>query len=154
MTTRLRMEPESYMKYGSAEDRLCIADLFSRYAWGMDRVDRTAFESIWTTDAVWTAEGVDIHCVGLAAIMAYFDATSATRVPVPGVGGCVRFCSTPIIDFSDADHAASRSELVAFRNTGTAVAPYSIGYYEDALVRVDGRWLIRHRTMVVNPPAA
>ncbi|MGY4099367.1 nuclear transport factor 2 family protein [Nocardia sp. R16R-3T] len=142
------------MTSGSPEDRLHITELFSNYAWGMDRVDRAAFESIWTTDAVWSAEGVNIHCEGLPAIMAYFDATSATRVPAPGTGSCVRFCSTPIIDFQDADHAACRSELVAFRNTGTAVVPYSIGYYEDELVRVDGRWRIRHRRMVVNPPAS
>lgn len=141
------------MESGTAEDRLAIAELFSKYAWGMDRVDRAAFASIWTQDAVWTAEGVDIHCEGFTAIMDYFDASSASRVPTPGVGSSVRFVSTPIIDFRGPDKASAKSELAAFKNTGSAIVTYSIGYYEDELVRESGGWCIRRRKMIVNPPA-
>lgn len=136
----------------TAEDKLAICELFSRYAWGMDRVDRNAFEGIWAPDAVWTAEGVSIHCEGLPAIMDYFDRTAVGRVATPGVGSSVRLFSTPIITSAGPDVATSKSELAAFKLTATAIVAYSVGYYEDKVVRVDGQWRIGVRKMIVNPP--
>lgn len=130
-------------------DRLEIAELFARYAWAMDRVDRDMFLGVWTDDAEWIADGAPIRCMGRDAISEYFDRTAATRASTPDPGSSVRLVGSPIITFDGPDAARVRSEMTAFTFTGSAVVPYSLGYYDDALVRESGRWLIRRRHMVV-----
>jgi len=137
-------------RVATTADRTEIAELFARYAWGMDMADVECFESVWTEDASWTSPpvGMDLH--GRNAIMEYFRGSLSRRVPLPDVGSQIRLPGTPIVDL-DGDEARSRCEFAAFVRTEAGITPYSVGHYVDQLRRVDGRWLLADRLMMVNP---
>lgn len=126
-------------------DTLEILDLFARYAWGMDARDEEAFASVWTTDALWTAS-TGTHCQGKQAILENFRKSKSTPLPEPG--SAVRLFGHPVISF-DGDRATATTEMVAFRFAAGAMAPYSVGYYDDALERTSEGWRLARRDMVV-----
>ncbi len=55
--------------------------------------------------------------------------------------------SNAVIDI-DGDHAAVRSYIQVFDQTGENPVMVFLGFYDDRLVKYEGRWLIRSRTLL------
>jgi hypothetical protein len=132
-------------------DRSAVLDVYSAYAWGMDAPDRELFGSVWTADAVWECEALQLDLHGRDEILAYFDKLPGRAPALPARFGSVRLAANPLIEL-DGDTARGRAEMAAFRFDGDdGVCTYSIGRYDDRLVRTEDGWRIAHREMVVTP---
>ncbi len=131
-------------------DRLDIAEVQTRYAIGMDRGDRGSFASAWTEDAVWVCAelGLDLH--GHAAIMEYYDRRPGSAPATPSPGGNVRLAGSPLIELA-GDRATAVAEFVAYRYTGSAIYPYTMGHYDDEFRRTPEGWRLSRRDMIVCP---
>lgn len=131
-------------------DRLDIAEVYARYAIGMDRGDRARFESAWTEDAVWVCAelGLDLH--GRAEIMAYYDRRPGAAPATPLPGGNVRLAAAPLVELA-GDQATAIAEFVAYRYTGESIYPYTMGHYADELRRTRAGWRLCRRDMVICP---
>lgn len=131
-------------------DRLDLLDVYARYAIGMDRGDRETFASAWSDDAVWICAELNQDLRGKEAILAFFDNGPGKASTLPDAGGNLRLCGNQLVEI-DGDTATGRAEFVAYRYTGAAVHPYTMGHYVDRFVRTPDGWRIAHREMVVTP---
>lgn len=141
------------MSTSSAIDRLDIAEVLTRYAIGMDRGERSVFESAWTEDAVWVCRELGLDLVGRAAIMDYYDRRPGSAPATPAPGGNIRLAGSPLV-IIDGDRATAVAEFVAYRFSGTAIYPYTMGHYDDELRRTPTGWALSARDMVICPVQA
>ena len=69
-----------------------------------------------------------------------------------GIGVRMRHYTTNLVVTGDGDRASARSYVLAFvGEPGTLQT--TTGRYEDALVKRDGRWLLRERRAVIEMPS-
>jgi uncharacterized protein (TIGR02246 family) len=115
-----------------------IANLLADYCWYVDRLDVDGVLGLFSEDATFDLGQGRVHSGrdGLRSLYARLDVYAATSHHV----------SSSRIDVS-GDEATARSGLYAYhvRHDGTVMSLW--GVYLDDLVRVDGRWLIRSRSL-------
>lgn len=139
-------------------DRAEIAELVVRYVTALDTLDADAYEGVFTEDAVFELPG-NIH-TGRAAIRKIVTDLQAARArneaagtPSPRLYHVMANSSIEILDATNAHHQAYAQTVRAAEN-GQFIVGF-MGRYEDVLVKVDGRWLIKSRKLVsFVPPAA
>ncbi|MGW1546864.1 nuclear transport factor 2 family protein [Streptomyces sp. NPDC002346] len=118
------------------------------YAHRIDHGRAVSVADLFTEDGAWRSPTID--AVGRDRLRAFFARRDALTDRV------TRHVVTNIaVDVLDADHARGRSVAVELRDDRSAdglavdTRPAIVGDYEDAFVRVDGRWLFRERRVVV-----
>jgi len=130
----------------SADDRFELQDLFAAYSWALDTGDAEAFVACFTPTAVVREEVFEDadtwegHA-GIRALALHF--MGSPRFP-----GRQHHVTMPQLFPRDAEHVDSRS--FAFVTECKGEPPMTLlfaGYYEDQIVRHEGRWLFSRRTI-------
>ena len=119
------------------QDKDEIRELLARYCFHLDVDEFDAMAALFTPDGIWdtafaTGRGRD----GIAA-----QARAIATGPRPRR---VHLTTNIVIELN-GDSASVRSNWLLFQNTPAGPAIGSGGAYDDQLVKVDGRWLFRHR---------
>src|SRR5688572_8928997 len=138
-------------------DRAEIEELVTRYVTALDTLDADAYEGVFTEDGEYDVTG-NIYR-GRAAIRKIVTDLQASRArndaagtPSPRLYHVMSNSSIEILDASNARHQ-SYAQTVRLADNGQFVAGF-MGRYEDVLVKVDGRWLIKSRKLVSFIPPA
>lgn len=139
-------------------DRAEIEELVARYVTALDTLDADAYEGVFTEDGEYDVTGRVYK--GRAAIRKIVTDLQASRArneaagaPSPQLYHVMSNSSIEIVDAANARHQ-SYAQTVRLADNGQFVAGF-MGRYEDVLVKVDGRWLIKSRKLVsFIPPAA
>jgi SnoaL-like domain len=133
-----------------ARDRAEIEDLQGRYLFALDWQDPELYASTFTEDGVLVWAGGTVN--GRAAIVKEMqqareaDARAhAADAPLPPFKR--RHYVSNLVLRVDGDRATARAFWFEFNNDGADRKPYvgAYGHYEDALRRVDGRWLFERK---------
>jgi uncharacterized protein (TIGR02246 family) len=120
-------------------DKEEIRELLARYCFALDADEFEAMAALFTPDGVWeTAFGTGTGRAGIVA-----QARSIAKGDRPRR---VHLTTNIVIEL-DGDTATARSNWVLFQNTPNGPAIGSGGAYFDRLVKVDGAWFFRHRTI-------
>jgi hypothetical protein len=118
----------------SLEDRSAITDLLSQYGLLLDRQQVDEWMALFDDDAVFEMEGRSPLTTAAERAELGRTAPSGTHLAAP-----------PVIRPGRAMDTAESEQTFMFRDaeTGRMLA----GWYEDVLVKVEGTWRFRHRTI-------
>ena len=138
-------------------DRAEIQELVTRYVTALDTLDADAYEGVFTEDGEYDVTGnVYRGRVAIRKIVTDLQASRARNdaagTPSPRLYHVMSNSSIEILDASNARHQ-SYAQTVRLADNGQFVAGFR-GRYEDLLVKVDGRWLIKSRKLVSFIPPA
>ena len=129
----------------TAEDRLDIIDLIARYAYTLDSGDLDGYVNNFAPDGVLFEQhkGRDQIRAYVASLM-----RQGRAGPLPNGDVAYRhFTGSPVIDGDgDGDRATVHSYLL-WVNMGTDQPVSSAGQYIDEVVKLDGRWFFKSRTL-------
>lgn len=138
-------------------DRAEIQELVVRYVTALDTLDADAYEGVFTEDGEYDVTG-NVY-KGRAAIRKIVTDLQASRarnqaagVQSPQLYHVMANSSIEILDAANARHQ-SYAQTVRLADNGQFVAGF-MGRYEDVLVKVGGRWLIKSRKLVSFIPPA
>jgi uncharacterized protein (TIGR02246 family) len=125
---------------GPLEDRVAIQELNGTYADGVVRFDADTWASVWADDADWDLMGHKTH--GKDAIVAFWSGA---------MGGleAVSFHCVPCMIEVTGDTATARVQTQEILKPKDSKARHVGGLYEDALAKVDGRWLFTSRSFKI-----
>ena len=140
----IRGESASFAKrLAEVEDHIAIERLLMEYGRTLDKHDFAAFSRLFAADGEWTGNvGTFKGPAGIQAAMEkYFK-------PTPGAAPFYHVLTNVIIDI-DGDHATASSKWTFIQFAGGHPQIGAVGYYDDTLVRENGRWRFLHR----NAPA-
>ncbi|HEY6815290.1 MAG TPA: nuclear transport factor 2 family protein [Croceibacterium sp.] len=131
-------------------DRVAIEDMVTRYYANFGKQDAAEdFGAFYTEDAVFDVNG--IVSTGREAIEKFY-ADSAQEADAPASQGTFHMMiSNPVIDV-DGDTATAEFMWTGVINTGIQEAPRLLeqGREYDLLVRQDGEWRIKKRTVIAD----
>jgi len=129
----------------TADDRLAIVDLLARYCRCIDFKRWDEITSFFTPDCV----------VDFGKVMGMHEGHEGVRRMAEMIGGTglmMRHYSTNVMIEGDGEHVDVTSYVLAFTGTAAGSLMPTTGRYEDALVKRDGRWLIRRRRGIIEMP--
>jgi len=126
----------------TADDRLAMADLASRYNRAVDGGDGEGFANVFTDDAALDLAGNVVQ--GRAALAAFAGEKRPTRHMTGNY--LLEAGGTP-------DEARGSSTVVVVNLGGPALGVLTAGIYEDEFRRVGGEWRIARRTFTPDVPA-
>lgn len=129
----------------SADDRLAIHDLVSRYCWALDTGDVDAFIACFCEDGalVWGAFDMPLRWQGAAALRHF---ASFLR-DQPSTAGRQHHVTNLLIE-PDGDGVRGKAFVaVALRQGDGPHLLNVMGWYEDRFRREDGEWKIVERTI-------
>jgi hypothetical protein len=142
-------EPDSLRQLA---DRAAIHEVMQQYVWSVDALDADGYVAVFTEDAEIDSNG-DVH-KGQAAIrkivtdMQARQAANRARGEPPG--NLYHVISNERIAFRSATEALYQSYWQTLRKgDDNRYVAGGFGRSEDRLVKVDGRWLIKSRKLVV-----
>lgn len=116
-----------------------IRELLARYCFALDADRFEEMAALFTPDGVWeTAFGTGKGRDGIVA---------QARSIASGERPRRAHLTTNIVIDLDGDSATARSNWVVIMNTPNGPAIGSGGAYADRLVKLDGRWFFKHRTI-------
>lgn len=126
-------------------DRLDIQEALSRYAIHVDTGDAQRFSQLFTEDCVWAWEAIGLRIRGRAQVRYLGEMVYRhTR-------GAQHAVSNVVIEVR-GDSASAISQVAVLLSKTEGIYPVMVGYYEDSLVRVEGRWLIAERRVRAENP--
>jgi uncharacterized protein (TIGR02246 family) len=116
-----------------------IRERLARYCFALDADRFEEMAALFTPDGVWeTAFGTGTGRDGIVA---------QARSIASGERPRRAHLTTNIVIDLDGDSATARSNWVVIMNTPNGPAIGSGGAYADRLVKLDGRWFFKHRTI-------
>ena len=116
-----------------------IRELLARYCFALDADRFEEMAALFTPDGVWeTAFGTGTGRDGIVA---------QARSIASGERPRRAHLTTNIVIDLDGDSATARSNWVVIMNTPNGPSIGSGGAYADRLVKLDGRWFFKHRTI-------
>jgi uncharacterized protein (TIGR02246 family) len=120
-------------------DKDAIRELLAEYCFALDADRFEDMAALFTPDGVWeTAFGTGTGRTGIVA-----QARSIATGPRPRRV----HLTTNIVIQLDGDTATARSNWTLVQNSAGGPTIGSGGAYSDRLVKVDGRWFFKHRTI-------
>ncbi|MXO58969.1 hypothetical protein GRI89_05385 [Altererythrobacter salegens] len=136
-------------------DKMAIADLLNRYYEGFGTDNAAAFNDFYTDDAVFDVNGIVAN--GKKEIEAIYAGLDEDGEAPTNVGTFHMVISNPVIDV-DGDTATAKVLWTGIQNKDISAPPTFVeqGREYDKLVKVDGKWLIKHRVVVADsglPPS-
>jgi uncharacterized protein (TIGR02246 family) len=137
---------------GTYEDRVAVEDVMARYVWAVDSLDPDGYVAVFTEDAVIDSNGTiskghdEIRQIVTSLIKRRAD-NKAKGAPAANLYHMV---SNVRITFPAPGEAVHQSywQTVRRDTNGTMIAA-AMGRSEDRLVKRNGTWLIRQRTLTV-----
>lgn len=127
----------------SRDDKVEIQELAARYNHAVDKREALEWADLFTEDG-----SVEIHgrilAAGRADLIGYIERNKT--LPAKRL----HWISNAVVDPVDGDPHAARLRLyiAAYDVTdGIAGTPYSLGEYDDLIVRENGRWLFKRRRL-------
>ena len=137
------MNATKFEKYTA--DYIAIRQLIDHYNDVVNHRSWDDVDKIFAKDAVWEALApVNLKWNGLADLKVKLPA-SVQRMEV-----LVQTTSGMVIDVIDSDHAVARSILSEFgRNKDTGEGMHSVGSYQDEIVKENGEWKFKKRTLTL-----
>jgi SnoaL-like domain len=130
------------------EDRLEIQELAARYVFRCDTARYDEVGELFAEDGVWdeTVVGLPL-CEGRPAIHEFFSSMAQADLE-----WMIHVLGSQQLTQFDRDTASGTYHLhVEGVFNGNAVR--ILGYYADDYVKVDGRWLFKHRKLVEIAPS-
>jgi len=137
---------------GSYEDRVAVEDVMARYVWAVDSLDAEGYVAVFTEDAIIDSNGSiskgheEIRRI-VTGLVQRRDDNKSKGLPTSNLYHVI---SNVRITFPAPGEAVHQSywQTVRREKDGRMVAA-AMGRSEDRLVKRDGRWLIRGRTLTV-----
>jgi hypothetical protein len=128
----------------SADDRLAIHEVLSRYCHSIDRGRWDEFGELFTDDCRLDLSQVMGLYEGKAGIQTFAET-------IRKIGIFMRHITTNVVIRGDGQRARAESYVIAI--TGSeANANQTTGFYDDELVKVGGRWRLRSRRLALDVP--
>jgi hypothetical protein len=134
-----------------ADDRAAIKNLQARYMFALDWQDPVAYAATFAQDGTLVSAVAQAH--GRAAIqqeVAKMRENDRAAVAKEGLRPFSRrHVITDLVLKITGDHATGRAYWAGYNDDNPQRHPYveSYGHYEDELVKVDGHWLFKKRTI-------
>lgn len=128
------------------EDEREIRNLLAMLSHLADHGKVDDYIALWAPDGVW--QGSTDVARGRNELRARVEAYRARGIQGPG-SHARHVCTTQFVEFTGPDSARSESYFVYFTNVDTAPRPTRVGRYVDELNRVDGRWRLSRRRIVL-----
>jgi SnoaL-like protein len=127
----------------STDDRLAIQETITRYAHALDAGRWDQMASLFAPDS-----RLDVGPMG-----AYDGPDGVRRFGdlLGSMGLTMRHYVTNVLITGDGGRAHARVYVLAFTGEPGAQRP-ATGFYEDDLVKQDGRWLFRERRVLLDVP--
>ena len=127
----------------TADDRLEIQELYARYAWALGTGDVEAFAACFTGDAVLREDifEKEDRSAGVDGIRAMIE----SFLKKPGFAGHQHHVGQIVME---GNAARADTKAFCFVTHCRGEPPYPIqmtGYYNDVVVKQDGRWLFKER---------
>ena len=135
----------------AADDRAAIKNLQARYMFALDWQDPAAYAATFSEDGMLVSAVAEAR--GRTAIqqeLAQMRDNDRTIVAREGLRPFSRrHVITNLILKINGDHATGRAYWAGYNNDDPERRPYVDGYghYEDELVKVDGQWFFKKRTI-------
>lgn len=127
---------------GTAIDKVEIVEVLARFDLAVDSADIEAYVALFTENAVLETNGTTAR--GHEALRALFvEETTLAR-------GRRHLSLNPVVLSTEGDSATATSYLVVIE-AEKAPAVVASGVFFDTLQRVDGRWKLARRKLVVDP---
>jgi 3-phenylpropionate/cinnamic acid dioxygenase small subunit len=132
------------MSQPSAADRLEIQEVLARYCHCVDRGRWDAFVELFTEDCR----------LDLSQLMGLYEGRDGVRKfteTLAPIGVFMRHLVTNVVIEGDAERVRVESYVVAV--TGSEASPSrTTGFYDDELVKQNGRWLLHRRRLALDLP--
>jgi hypothetical protein len=142
----VQSQPSSAAGPLSAVDRLEIRELIARYNWAIDTRDGLGVADTFTADGVF--DGATIFR-GRDELIGFGELRH--RPPaLPGVGA--QHWTTNLVLDGNSQRVKARMYFIRENVDNGSVSAGVLGYYNDELVKVDGRWLFASRRFRTWPP--
>ena len=125
---------------GPADDRLAIRELIDAYGDAVCRQDADAWVATWAPQGRWLIRG---------ATITGHEALRTTWVHAMAAYRFVSFAACPGAMLVTGDAAQLRVQTTEWLVPVEGPARLQHGSYEDALVRIGGRWLFAQRSFTV-----
>ena len=137
---------------GAYQDRIAVEDVMARYVWAVDSLDADGYVAVFTEDAVVDSNGSiskgheEIRKI-VTNLIKRRDDNKAKGLPASNLYHVI---SSARITFPKAGEAVYQSywQTVRREKDGKMTAA-AMGRSEDRLVKRNGQWLIRWRTLTV-----
>jgi len=128
---------------GSLDDHQQIRELYARYAYSLDHGDIDRMMDCFTDDAVFESarQGRFEGCDGLRKF--------AGSIPERTGGAQIRHLITNQLCDLDGDRGTGSCYFMYFHCKNNQVQQVTVGEYNDELRKVDGRWKIRSRKVIL-----
>jgi uncharacterized protein (TIGR02246 family) len=127
---------------GVLEEKDAIREVLARYCFALDDGKFAEMAALFTEDGTWhTAFG---KATGRAAIAEFAAGLRAHR---PGATPRAIHHVTNVVITLDGDTAKVRSNWTTVQNSPEGPKVGSGGAYDDDMVKVDGSWFFRYRTI-------
>jgi len=126
-------------------DRADIARLVYDYNHSLDEREADLFASLWAPDAVWNFVAGFGMFTGRDTIITAFHTFWSFHESM-------HHCATNVVVTVSGEHATGRSKSVGRAVAASGRAHESFISYDDAYVRLDGRWLFARRDIRVHKP--
>jgi len=123
----------------SPADRVELHELFARYAYCIDTCDWPGLVDIFTADAEFTVDVLNVHMRGVDEII-HFMAEVADHPVAHHI--------TNVFADATADGAVSHGRLMGVGRNGRV----STGHYRDEVVRTADGWRVRRRSFTMTNP--
>jgi SnoaL-like domain len=126
----------------NAADKLAVAETVYRYATGVDRRDWPLYRSLFTDTVTidFSSLGPDLPSRVMSAddyvagVAPLFNGLAASQHSMTNPLATVNGDAATITMYVQARHVLDSADPASWYTVG--------GYYDDTLVRVDGRWLL------------
>jgi len=137
---------------GTYEDRIAVEDVMARYVWAVDSLDADGYAAVFTADAVIDSNGSisrgrdEIRRI-VTGMIQRRDENRAKGLPAPRLYHMVSNVRISFPKPGEAVHGSYWQTLRRDQDGRMIIA--AMGRSEDRLVKQNGRWLIRSRTLTV-----
>ena len=131
------------------DDTVAIQQLIVKYAHVYDALDVEGYVSVFAEDAQFTFTGNTLK--GHGDIRRFIEGAKQRRETAPATQPATRSfhsISNTLIEFENATTAHHRSYWQVL--SGPVGGPFTVsnmGYYDDVVVKRDGKWLIQSRNI-------
>ena len=125
-------------------DRLAIGEVLSRYCHGLDRGRWDDFAALFTPDCRLDLSQVLGCYEGTAGIAQFCEMMRAT-------GLTMRHLVTNVVVRGDGSRAQVESYVVAITGPPGS-AQQTTGFYDDEVLKHDGRWCLHRRRLTLDVP--
>jgi hypothetical protein len=128
-------------------DRLAIHDTLYRYCHCLDRGRWEEFAALFTPDC----------CVDFSQTLGRYEGSAGVRQlceTLGSLGLMMRHLVTNIVIEGDGERAQVATYVLAVTGVPGPTQRTSTGFYQDELVKRDGRWLLHRRQLTLDVPPA